>query len=253
MFDFSQIVVTELIDAMTIQSAKCRTFVMDCRRSFALSFCYEGKITYTHGGKEYVSHRGSAVILPKDAAYVLYGNDQGSFPLINFQCLGLPADRFYVIPLANPESYLRDYEQLKSSLLFPRGRAKAMSILYSMFHRFCYEASSVPGALLPAIRYLETDLSDPAISNATLAARCGISEVYFRQLFRERFGTSPRQYILELRLQKARQLLTGSRLPVQEIGEHCGFTNPYHFSRAFHRATGQTPTEYRKINQLLQL
>lgn len=251
--DLSAVTVTQLIDAMTVQSKKGMSLEMPCRKSFALSFCYGGKITYTHLGREFISDRNHAVILPKGAHYRLYRNEEGQFPLINFQCKNFPLDTFLLIPLTNPESYLKDYELLKNSLLFPQGRAKSMSILYDMLHRLSYEASSLNAALLPAIRHLEVEFADPTLTNASLAALCGISEVYFRQLFKEQFGTSPRQYILELRLKKARQLLTGSRLAINRIAESCGFTNPYHFSRAFHQATRLTPTEYRKIHGLLLL
>ena len=253
MQELSQVVITRLIDAMTVSSPKGAVFEMPCRSSFALTFCREGRITYTHRGREYISDRDHALILPKGAAYRLYRNEAGSFPLVNFQCQGLAEDVFLRIPLGNPESYLREFELIKNALLFPCGHARAMSILYGMLYRLSYETAAFGGILQPALRYLEDSLGDPELSNSLLAEKCGISEVYFRKLFREQFGTSPRQYILELRLQKARQLLAESRLPVQNIAELCGFTNPYHFSRAFRQATNRTPTEYRKDNSCLLL
>lgn len=251
--DLSAVTLTQLIDAMTVQSPKGRTLQMHCRSSYALSFCYSGKITYTHQGKEFVSDQDHAVLLPKGASYRLYRNETGSFPLINFQCENLPMDTFLVIPLHNPESYLADFEQLKTRLLFPYGRAKALSIFYDILYRLSTEGTAANAILLPAIHYLETDFSDPELSNAVLAAKCGISEIYFRQLFKAHFGTSPRQYILELRLSRAKQLLAGSTLTVSEIAERCGFTSPYHFSRAFHHAVQCTPSEYRKKNRLMIL
>lgn len=253
MQDLSRIIITQLLGAVTVPSPKGKVYETPCRPSFALTFCQEGRITYFHRGQEYVSDRDHALILPRGAAYRLYRNEEGSFPLVNFQCEGLQEDVFLRIPLANPESYLRDFSLLKSSLLLPQGQARAMSILYDLFHRLSRESASFTGALTPALRYLEEAPEDPALSNTFLAEKCGISEVYFRQLFRERFGISPRQYILALRMQKARQLLTESRLPVHIVGEQCGFTNPYHFSRAFRNAAGLTPTEYRKLNSFFPL
>ena len=253
MKELSSITVTALLDANTVRSAKGHRWENPCRKSFALSFCAEGRITYTHKGQEYISHRNQAVILPKGGAYSLYGNEAGSFPLINFQCDGLPEDTFFLIPLSNPESYLKDFEQLKYHLLFPNNRARAMSIFYEILHRLSQEGSAIHPALLPALQCLEKDFSQPTLHNAFLADLCGISEVYFRQLFHASFGTSPRQYILQLRLQKARQLLSGSDLPINTIAEACGFTNPYHFSRCFHTATGQTPTEFRILSRRIML
>ena len=251
--DLSAITVTELIDAVTVPSAKGRHFKMNCRKSFALSFCISGKITYYHRGQEFVSDRDHAVLLPRGAAYTLYGNEAGFFPLMDFQSDNLPLDTFFLIPMANPESYLADFEQLKHLMLFPRSKARAMSIFYDMLHRLSCEGTTANALLQLALQYLETHFSDADLSNELLAAQCGISEVYFRQLFKEQFGTTPHQYILELRLRKARQLLSGSRLSVGQIAEACGFTNPYHFSRFFRQSTQLTPSEYRKAHRLFVL
>ena len=57
---------------------------------------------------------------------------------------------------------------------------------------------------------------------------------------------TPRQYILDLRLRLARQLLSETRESIGAIAEQCGFSSVYHFSRAFHQSTGRTPSEYRR-------
>ena len=93
--DLSAITVTELIDAVTVPSAKGRHFKMNCRKSFALSFCISGKITYYHRGQEFISDRDHAVLLPRGAAYTLYGNEAGFFPLMDFQSDNLPLDTFF--------------------------------------------------------------------------------------------------------------------------------------------------------------
>ena len=63
-------------------------------------------------------------------------------------------------------------------------------------------------------------------------------------------GIAPKQYILDLRLESAKQLLSNTLLSVAEVGEACGFPNPYHFSRTFKSATGLTPSVYRRNNKI---
>ena len=101
------------------------------------------------------------------------------------------------------------------------------------------------------LKYIDEHIQDPTLSNTQLAKRIGISEVYLRKLFQSHYHTTPRQYILELRIRKAKQLLASSRLSISQVAEHCGFTNPYHFSRAFRQATQRTPSEYRTENQII--
>jgi AraC-like DNA-binding protein len=96
------------------------------------------------------------------------------------------------------------------------------------------------------IHFIENNLSDNSISNTSLAQKAGISEVYLRKLFISNLGITPKQYILDLRLKKAKQLLTDTNHTVTTISEKCGFTSPYHFSRIFKEKTGVTPTQYLK-------
>lgn len=249
MEDLSRIVITSVDAVATVYSEKHRTLEMVNRPNFGLSFCIGGKITYTHKGNTFVSEPGYAVILPKGASYRLDGTEAGWFPLINFQCEHFSPETFTVIPLRNPDSYLAGYETLKNNMLFQHAHTKVMSILYDLFYRLSHEQTERHSLLAPATDYLENHFAEPTITNSLLAQKCGISEVYFRQLFHRFFHTSPKQYILDLRIRKARQLLTGSDLSVLAIAEQCGFTNPYHFSRTFKTVTGLTPTAYKRQNK----
>ena len=57
---------------------------------------------------------------------------------------------------------------------------------------------------------------------------------------------SPVNYLIELRLNRAKELLKYTPLPVNEIALSVGIANPYYFSRLFKKHTGTSPTEYRK-------
>lgn len=249
MVTLADVVITAINGVATVFSEKNRFLQMVNRGSFGLSFCIDGKITYTHKGKDYVSDPQHAIILPKGATYRLYGNEAGQFPLMNFQSSNLQLDAPLVIPLRNPEGYLADYEALKNAMIVQRGHAKVMSILYDMLHRLSYEQQEHHSILAPAITYLEGHFADPQISIGDLAQKCGISEIYFRQQFGKLFHRSPKQYIIDLRIRKAKQLLVGSDLSVAQVAEQCGFTNPYHFSRTFKDITGLTPTAYKRQNK----
>ena len=79
------------------------------------------------------------------------------------------------------------------------------------------------------------------------AAALGFSYVHFRRRFREITGWSPGQYLLECRLRRAEKLLTGSRLRVSEIAWACGFRDPDHFSRIFHKHRIVAPIRLREL------
>lgn len=93
--------------------------------------------------------------------------------------------------------------------------------------------------------YIQANLAQP-IQLADLAACAAYSPAHFSRLFQASFQATPHQYVLQLRIAHARQLLRQREHAVIEIGLRCGFTNPQHFSRTFLRLTGVTPSAYRR-------
>ena len=241
-----QMQVTSVREAVLVYSERGRVLDIENRFAYGLSFCKSGEIVYTHKGREIVSRPNVAVLLPMGESYHLYGSKAGEFPLINFYLTEPIVHDFAVFPIRNLDAYLRDFETMRELLLRGRDPLRVMSIFYAMLARLSVETVGDGDALTPILSYLEGNYHDPQLSNAVLAAQGGISEVYMRQLFHRRLHTSPKQYITELRMQKAKQMLTESTACVGEIATACGFTAIYHFSAAFRAATGQTPTDYRR-------
>lgn len=69
----------------------------------------------------------------------------------------------------------------------------------------------------------------------------------FMRNFKKVFNTSPKQYILNLRMNNAQNLLETTSYSIAEIAAIVGYDNPYYFSRLFHKQKGQPPTDYRKL------
>lgn len=72
-----------------------------------------------------------------------------------------------------------------------------------------------------------------------------LSEYYFIHLFKELTGMPPIQYLTNVRIDKAKELLLNSSLSISEIGAIVGYNNPLYFSRMFKKVTGVSPTFYR--------
>lgn len=85
---------------------------------------------------------------------------------------------------------------------------------------------------------------------ARLAELMHLSPVRVRQIFVEIVGVPPAQYLALRRIAQARHLLADTNLTSVEIAERCGFADPRHFSRVFHRLTGMRPTRYREQTRL---
>lgn len=87
------------------------------------------------------------------------------------------------------------------------------------------------------------------ISLAELARELNVSYSWFRRAFAHHTGLSPHQYLLDIRLAHARELLAGTSLAAKEIAVKVGFEDPHYFSRLFHRRVGLTPLAWRERAQ----
>ena len=96
----------------------------------------------------------------------------------------------------------------------------------------------------PAIDVIDQQFADNSLNISYLASLCGISEVYFRKLFLNSFGVSPKEYIIQKRIDYAKILLKSGSFSVSEIATLCGYTEPCHFSREFTKRVEIPPSQY---------
>ena len=120
----------------------------------------------------------------------------------------------------------------------------------------CYSAQQAPlasenprsNAVEQAIARLEGDLG-AQLDMKTLAQELGVSYSWFRTAFVMHTGLAPHQYLLEMRLVRARNLLVGTRLTVKEVAVQTGFQDEHYFSRLFRQKLNVTPSQWRNRSQ----
>jgi len=84
------------------------------------------------------------------------------------------------------------------------------------------------------------------LDNKTLAEEVGVSVNTLLRRFHRATGTSPRQFSLQLRVERGADLLRSGDMSIPEIAELCGFIDRYHFTRAFTARSGTSPSAFRK-------
>lgn len=110
------------------------------------------------------------------------------------------------------------------------------------------KSASDRGKIEPAVvRLTEHPEENPSVG--ALAEACGMSQVYFRKLFRSEFGMAPAAYRNRLRLERAARYLEYGQISVQEISDTLGYGTASHFIKEFRQAYGMSPAKYRKAFQ----
>lgn len=248
---FENTVITQIHQPVTVFSQKGRKATMNNRQYFGLSFCISGQITYKQNGNIYVSNSSNAVILPKNATYKLYGDKEGIFPVINFECTNLNIQKITILPVKDSARYIKDFDLLSNCFLHDNKKLKQFELLYGILGKL--DSEQINNPLSSIMGYMQTHISDCNITNEFLAQKMEISEVYLRKLFTYHLGVTPKQYMLDLRIKTAEQLLISTSKTITEISEECGFSSVYHFCRCFKQRIGQTPTEYASANRIYKI
>ena len=93
--------------------------------------------------------------------------------------------------------------------------------------------------------YIDVNLAS-ALSLSEMADQLDMGPCHFARAFKESVGVSPHQYVLRRRIERALQLLKGSHPSLAEMSRELGFSSQGHFSTAFHRFVGVSPSSYRE-------
>lgn len=121
---------------------------------------------------------------------------------------------------------------------------EAMSIFYRILS-IIFKVNRHAG-LPEAINFIRKNYHDPNLSNKDIAKHLKINETHLNRLFVKLYNTTPKQYILKIRMEDAKRLLLEGEYSISEISQQCGYSSIYSFSRAFKDYTVQTPSYYKK-------
>ena len=124
---------------------------------------------------------------------------------------------------------------------------QSLSLLYSIFAQLqndYYVPKAHYTKIKPALSYIHEHFLREEITVDTLASMCDMKVSYFHRLFKEKYGVSPKKYIIGLKINHACELLRLERYTVTQIADLCNFSDIYFFSRQFKEYMGITPTQF---------
>lgn len=94
--------------------------------------------------------------------------------------------------------------------------------------------------------FIDTNYTDYSFSLQLVADKFNVSLSYLSQFFKEKTGSTVLDYITNLKMNKAKELMLNTNLPLKDVAEQIGYVNVSSFIRRFKQVTGVTPGEYKK-------
>lgn len=109
-----------------------------------------------------------------------------------------------------------------------------------------FAADNEVARLVPAMQFMIESFSrGPTLAEVAKAVH--LSPFHFHRRFTELLGITPKHFLLDCQIAKAKQLLAERQKPLAEIASTCGFAHQSHFTSRFKQATGLTPTRWRRL------
>jgi two-component system response regulator YesN len=104
-------------------------------------------------------------------------------------------------------------------------------------------------AVSKAARYMEEHYSE-TLPLQQVASQVHLNAAYFSHLFKKETGRSFVEYLIELRMEKAKLLLSNTNMNITEVSGKIGYDLPNYFAKLFKQSTGHSPKDYRKLYQI---
>lgn len=251
--NISELVIKKIVSIYPVDLA-CSTFHNVNRPYSAFCLKLSGKSVYTQDGIEHFSDRSRLIVVPKGSTYSYSIKEKGTCVIIEFIGEGLPVE-ITSLKVNDAGTIKGIVSNMEYAWTFkkPGYREACLSGMYQlMYHAALHESNPYAPKVHKtkideSLHYLHDHFCDHTLTINELAEQSEISEIYFRKLFIEVFGVSPKKYITMLRMNRAKELLNSDELSVSRIAEVVGFGDVYSFCKVFKTETGSTPTEYRKM------
>lgn len=237
-----------------------------------LIYCLRGRGWYQVGNKKYEVTANQFIHLPATDQFMRYGadlEDPWTIYWVHFsgpdmedfnKSLGItikdgPQD------IAFNEPAIKTWENMYQSLEMGYSKDNLMNAnlcLHYFLATFLFpqkhiaqQQSEEQNTITNSILHMRQNLQE-RITVDDLAAKYHLSPSHFSSLFKKATGMSPIDYLIQLRIQKACQLLLNIQLKIKDISLAVGYDDPYYFSRLFKKLMGLSPQQYRLQRILAQ-
>lgn len=243
------------------------THIYSAQFSYQNTFLYtlllvnDGKGTISIDGRNYPLHRHKAFIIAPHTSVNVYSHSQCPLDYYQIQFHALQTkdqSQFAPAELNCPNElhsthfhYLSDkmheiemkhksrnkWDSMKANILF-------QEMIFLLFKESVpSQQSGANQSITLTLDYIEQNYP-LHITRKKLAEMAGMSTDYYSRAFKKKVGKSPMEYLSDIRINQAKQLLMMSHDTLRSIAHQVGFSDEFYFSRKFKAVTGNSPTAY---------
>ena len=237
----------QLFDVLYLQQGYSKTRNKN-RHYDALSFRIQSD-TVIENGRQILHLKDNAItFFPSNCEYTRTAKPDNLI-VVHFKCFNFTGRHIETFTPNSPAEYQKLFEELLEcwKQKAPDYQHQCSAIFCRILSKIYLEhyASVAPHSKIePSLRYIRQNMLQPDFSLELAARQSFVSNVYFRKLFKEIHGISPKQYVIQNRILHAASLILSGYCSLQEVAEQCGYRDYKHFSTEFKRITGVSPSQY---------
>ena len=224
------------------------------RKHFGILYTSKGSETFLFQDRSITAIPGSVLFIPKGEQYTIeLAGDESIVTDIDFELDGEISLRPFLVMLEkdNEIKHLfsdseKEWKRKKSGF-----SAACKGIYYRIISLLIRKESDRLNAqgfekIADSVDYLHQHYLETDFRLSALAERSNMSQRYFETLFFRKFKTTPKEYVLSMKLSFAKELLSNEKTSVTDVAIFLGYSDIYYFSKLFKAKTGFSPSEYRK-------
>ncbi|MBE6689142.1 MAG: AraC family transcriptional regulator [Ruminococcaceae bacterium] len=238
------------IKSAIIQTAR-RLGEVNSRKADTFIFRISGTMEYTFGTAAFFLNPGEMIFLPKGCSYRYRAaseedcvgtiiNFEGDFQSDEPRIYSL--DNFYHNDcFFNNFADMWNFGNTGERYLCVSKIYELLSYLYN-YENLMYMDKKKSAVIEPAMLYLKNHMYDTDLKIDKLHRMCGLSHTYFRRIFTSQVGMSPKEYVIEKRMSRAKVIIDiGYMETVKQLALSVGYSDPLYFSKAFKKQYGVSP------------
>ncbi len=233
---------------------------------YTFEYITKGRLLITQGKKTFTAGEGDILILNRTASHYYSTDPKALVGKYFIVCNGTYIDNLMEVfraregTLIHHADFSGEFHRLFSVAqneprqLSYHAAQLILRMLCAMNPLMHADTAGAPSTAYPLhdqiVNYIKSHISE-SLRLEQLTSRFSITPITLNRMFKENYGTTPKQFILAAKIDVARQLLTSTDLPVNRIAESLSFGHQNNFANAFSKITGQSPSEYRHSHPMV--